>query len=116
MVTPVVRAIRIVSFVICALVIASFATFAITQTKSASAQQTEAISHGPSSAPPKTSSHEGGVHKAIEDAADTFTAPFEGIVSSSQSEWASRGVKLLLALIVYGFGLGYIARVLRVRV
>jgi hypothetical protein len=36
-------------------------------------------------------------------------------VVSSSSEWTTRSVKLLLALLVYGFGLGYLARVVRVR-
>ena len=35
--------------------------------------------------------------------------------TGSNSQWAIRGVRLLLALLVYGFGLGYLARVIRVR-
>jgi hypothetical protein len=102
---------------ICAIVIASFVTFAITQTKSASGHQTEAITGKPASASVTTGpKHEGTVHKTIEEASNTLTAPFAGVVSEADSEWASRGVKLLLALAVYGFGLGYLARVLRVRV
>ena len=45
-----------------------------------------------------------------------LTSPFSGIVSASSSEWADHGVRLLLALLVYGFGLGFLARALRVRV
>ena len=56
------------------------------------------------------------MHKKIDEASDYFTSPFAGIVSGSSSEWVVRGVKLLLALLVYGFGLGYLARVIRVRV
>ncbi len=106
------RFIRIASLVICAIVIASFAIFAITQTESASGRQTAAITGQETAKAP--SSHEGSVHRAIEDASNALTAPFAGIVSGAESEWASRGVKLLLALVVYGFGLGYLARVLRV--
>jgi hypothetical protein len=111
--------------VICLIVGASFFVFAIDQTKSASAQQTEevAASAGTPASPSKTSApadttpkKENSVHKALDEASSSLTSPFAGIVSSSDSEWATRGVKLLLALVVYGFGLGYLARMLRVRV
>jgi hypothetical protein len=56
------------------------------------------------------------VHKALDEASGQLTSPFAGVMSGSSSEWATRIVELLLALVVYGFGLGYIARALRVRV
>jgi hypothetical protein len=101
--------------VICAIVIASFATFAVQQTKSASGHQQEELT-GSAKPIPGAPLHEGTVHKALDEAFDELTSPFAGIVSGSTSEWAIRGVKLLLSLIVYGFGLSYLARVLRVRV
>jgi hypothetical protein len=125
-VSSVVRLLRLASFVICIIVIASFAIFAIDQTKSASSQQTEEISNGPSAAastspgapgsPTRSTAHDSGLHKAIDKVSEQLTSPFAGLVSGSSSEWVIRGVKLLLALAVYGFGLGYLARVLRVRV
>jgi hypothetical protein len=113
----IVRLLRLASLVICAIVIASFAIFVINQTKSASARQTAAIAEpgrvvGNSSG---RSAHESSAHKDIDEAAEQLTSPFAGVVSSSSSEWLIRGVKLLLALAVYGFGLGFLARVLRVR-
>ncbi len=63
-----------------------------------------------------TSSGENGLHKALDDVSNKLTSPFSSVVSGDSSEWAVRGVKLLLTLVVYGFGLGYIARVIRVRV
>jgi hypothetical protein len=115
--TSVVRFIRIASFVICAIVVVSFMTFAITQTRSASGRQTEEISGraGATQSSESSNRREGRVHRTLEEASNGLTAPFAGIVSSANSEWASRGVRLLLALAVYGFGLGYLARVLRVR-
>ncbi len=56
------------------------------------------------------------MHRTIDEASEELTSPFAGLVSGSSSEWVIRGVKLLLALAVYGFGLSYLARVLRVRV
>ncbi len=103
---------------ICLIVVASFVIFAVDQTGSASKTQQEAISGPVAKAPAggSASSHEGSVHRAIDDAANGLTSPFSGVTSGSSSEWAIRGTKLLLALIVYGFGLGYLARTLRVRV
>lgn len=99
------------------IVIASFAIFAIDQTKSASARQTAAITESGSGADSSTRKPErkGSAHKDIDEAAEQLTSPFAGVVSGSSSEWLVRGVKLLLALIVYGFGLSFLARVLRVR-
>jgi hypothetical protein len=110
-----VRLLRLVSLLICAIVIASFATFAVQQTKSASGHQQEELTGG---AKPTTDAgvHEGSVHKVLDEAFNELTSPFAGVVSGSTSEWAIRGVKLLLALLVYGLGFGYLARVLRVRV
>jgi hypothetical protein len=112
----IVRLLRLASFVICLIVVASFVIFATGQTKSASKQQTEAVSGNSSASSSKTSTHESSLHKDIDEASTEITSPFAGIVSGSSSEWVIRGVKLLLALVVYGFGLSYLARVLSVRV
>jgi hypothetical protein len=45
----------------------------------------------------------------IDGAASTLTVPFHPLVHST-SEWATRIAYTVLALIVYGFGLGYLAR------
>jgi hypothetical protein len=114
----IVRLLRLASFVICLIVLASFVIFAANQTKTASKQQTEAITGGNagSSSSGTTTAHESSLHKDIDKASEELTSPFAGVVSGSSSEWVVHGVKLLLALAVYGFGLSYIARVLRVRV
>jgi hypothetical protein len=114
---------RFASIAICLIVVASFATFAIEQTKSASGQQQQQLSsetnaNGERAAtdagPAPVAHREGSVHKTLDEASNELTSPFAGIVSNGSGEWAVRGVNLLLALVVYGFGLGYIARVLRV--
>lgn len=127
MISTIVKLLRFASIVACVIVIASFAIFVVGQTKSASKHQVEAVSNGPAvttstsqgasgSGGKASSSHESTLHKAIDEAAQELTSPFAGIVSGSSSEWVIRSVKLLLALAVYGFGLGYLARALRVRV
>ena len=119
MTSLIVRFLRLASFVICLIVVASFVIFATGQTKAASKHQTEAVTgtvnSGPSSSK-ETTAHESSLHKDIDEASEELTSPFAGVVSGSSSEWVIHGVKLLLALAVYGFGLSYLARVLRVRV
>jgi len=114
----IVRILRLASFVICSIVIVSFVIFAADQGKSASDHQTQQISGGPSAtaSTSRSTAHENVFHRTIDEASERLTSPFAGVVSGTASEWAVRGVKLLLALAVYGFGLGYLARVLRVRV
>jgi hypothetical protein len=118
--SSIVKLLRFASIVICVIVIASFAIFVLGQTSSASKHQSEEVSNGPditaSTGPGSSKAHESSVHEAIDEASQQLTSPFAGVVSGSSSEWLIRGVKLLLALAVYGFGLSYVARVLQVRV
>jgi hypothetical protein len=102
----------IASLALCAIVIVSFAIFVIDETKTGSAHQQQQLGAEPAPSHTKESS----VHKAIDDASSTITSPFSSVVSASSGEWADRGAKLGLALVIYGFGLGFLARMLRVRV
>jgi hypothetical protein len=110
------------------IVIASFVIFVVNQTSNASAHQQEELASGApvttttravtpssSSASKSSSPHKGAVHKAIDEAAGKFTSPFSSITSGSHSQWTIHIVNTVLALVLYGFGLGYLARVLRVR-
>ncbi len=124
------RLMRLASIVICLIVVVSFTVFAVDQTGNASDHQQEQLSgtpvHNGSSPAASTSSgapapsaatpsHESGLHRTIDDVSNQLTSPFSGVLSSSSSEWAIRGVNVLFTLLVYGFGLGYLARVIRVR-
>jgi hypothetical protein len=113
---------RLASWLICLLVAVSFLIFAIEQTSSASTHQQEEL-NGPPGAPAGIASttapppkHKSTVHKTIDEASDFFTSPFSAVVSGSSSQWAIHGIKALLALLVYGLGLSYLSRVIRVRV
>jgi hypothetical protein len=112
----IVRLIRFASIAICLVVAASFLVFVVNQTSSASGHQREELGETvtPENAPAKP--HENSIHKGLDEASETLTSPFAGIVSASSSEWGNRAVRLILALLVYGFGLGYLARLVRVRV
>ena len=116
-------ALRLGSRIVCAIVVVSFGLFAIDQAGNASAQQQNVVSESapastagaPKPKSTKTKS-EGGVREAIDEASAMITSPFAGAVTGVHNEWATRGVRMVLALLVYGFGLGYLARMLRVRV
>ncbi len=110
------RLLRFASIVICLIVAAAFLVFAVNQTSSASGHQREVL--GESVTPENTTAkpHENSIHKGLDEASETLTSPFSGIVSASTSEWGNQTVRLILALILYGFGLGYLARLIRVRV
>jgi hypothetical protein len=118
------RLLRLGSLLVCLIVVASFAVFAVDQTKGASTHQQEVASGsapatntaaGAPGSAGTSASHESGLHEAIDEASNKVTSPFSGITSGSSSQWVIRGANLALTLVVYGFGLGYLSRVLRIR-
>jgi predicted PurR-regulated permease PerM len=109
---------RLVSRVACLIVIASFVIFAVNQTGKASTHQQEELSQTPIArqAPSSHPKHENEVRKVIDEASNKLTSPFSGLTSGSSSQWVKHGVNVILALLIYGFALGFLARVLRVKV
>jgi hypothetical protein len=113
----IVRLLRLASIVICLIVIASFAIFAVGQTKNASEHQQQVIAGtNTNTGSTQPVSQEHGLHKDIDEASNTFTSPFASLFSGTSSQWAIRGGKLVLTLLLYGFVVGFIARAIRVRV
>ena len=53
----------------------------------------------------------GRVREAVDDANDVLLGPFGGLVDSS-NPWAERGAATMLALLLYGVGLGMLANFL----
>jgi predicted PurR-regulated permease PerM len=110
------RVLRIASVAICLIAAAWFLTFAVNQTSSASSNQTTEINASPGSSAlsAKTSeaAHEGAVHKKLNEVFSKLSSPFSGLTSNS-SEWTIHLVDTLLVLLVYGFGLAFVARLLR---
>jgi hypothetical protein len=105
------RALVIAAWACCALVVASFAMFARDQMAGASQHQQSALVAGSSasSASAGPSTHRAHPRRFIDDAAKALTTPFEAIVQSS-NQWVKHGLPALLAVLVYGLGLGYLAR------
>lgn len=112
------RILRLVSIAICLIAIASFATFALDQTKSASGHQQAKVNEaapagtGTTTTAPAPSNHKSGLHEAVDKAFSTLASPFSGITSGSSSHWTIQIVDTLLVLFVYGFGLSFLARLL----
>jgi hypothetical protein len=111
------RALILCALICCTLVTLSFALFAVDQASSASKQQVAQLAAGSapspaSAAPPPVKPKQ--PRKFIDGAAGTLTSPFRSLVDSS-SQWTLEIFSTLVALLVYGFGLGYLARLWRLR-
>jgi hypothetical protein len=110
------RILRLASIAICLIALASFVTFALDESSSASNhQQAEVNEAAPTGTPSGGSSkpaHKSKLHKAIDKAFSTLASPFSGITSGSSSQWTIQIVDTLLVLFVYGFGLSFLARLL----
>jgi len=90
--------------------------FAIDQIRGASTASVAGIAGDPTTFPDPNPRQEaarekvhGTVREFIDDVNDILLAPFAGLVDSSNSEWVRRTIPALLALLVYGFGGGFLA-------
>jgi len=112
------RVLRLASIAICLIVVASFTTFALDQTKGASSNQQAKVAEAAPGGLTTTDSskskpaHKSGLHEALDKAFSALSSPFSGITSGSSSQWTIRIVDTLLMLFVYGFGLSFLARLL----
>jgi hypothetical protein len=114
---------RLVSIALCLIVAVSFGLFVVHDTSVASAHQQAVLQSGvppgqplpEGAAPSSGGSHGGSLRHTIDEVAKAITSPFSGLTEDFNSQWLIRGVNLALALLVYGFGLGYLARLIRVR-
>lgn len=109
---------RTAALVASAIVLVSFGLFAIDETRDASNRSVAGIAglEATRAADP-TASEERARERAhskarevIDDADDILVTPFAPVTADSSSSWARRGIPTLLALIVYGFGLAFLAR------
>jgi len=110
------KLIHAASILICLIVALSFLLFAINQTSTASGRQQEELGStaAATQTPPGTTPHESSFRKDLDEASEELTSPVSSLTSSS-GEWGARTIRLIFALLVYGFLLGYLARAIRVR-
>ena len=100
-----------ISIVCCGLLLLSFGMFGRDQLAGASAnQQNEIATNAPTKpAVAPTGTHHGQPRRFIDGAAKTLISPFSPIVKSS-NQWVNHGIPTFFGLLVYGFGLGFLAR------
>jgi hypothetical protein len=93
----------------CLFVTVSFGLFALDQAGGASSQQAAAIAPSAPIVTPAPSPRHGQPRRFIDGVAGKLTSPFDGVVASSDG-WVQHGIPALLALLVYGAGLGFLGR------
>jgi hypothetical protein len=105
------RVLVITAFVCCGLVIVSFTLFARDQLAGASKHQQNELIAGAQTTPSSAvvEHAHGQPRRFIDGAASALTSPFRALVHST-SQWVLEIVPGLIALLVYGVGLGYLAR------
>jgi hypothetical protein len=106
------------SRIVCLIVIASFVVFVVDQTGSASTHQQNELTGSASQSDERGSSSpakEGSLHKTLDEASNALTSPFAGVVSGTSSEWVLQLVRTILALLVYGLGVAFLVRIIRIR-
>lgn len=113
------RLLRVLAIGLSAIVALSFLLFALDEVRGATTQTRSQLGIFERPDPPPAGERarerrHGAVREAIDDAADVVLRPFAGVIRSG-GRWVERGVPALLALGVYGFGLGFLARVTRTR-
>ena len=103
------QALRFASVMCSLFVVASFGLFALDQVGGASSKQAAAIAPSAPIVTAPPSAHHGQPRVFIDGAARKLESPFDGVVASSDG-WVNHGIPALLALLVYGGGLGFAAR------
>ena len=114
---------RAASLIASAIVLVSFALFALDETREASARTTAEVegleatrTAAPNAAEERARERaHSPVREAIDDANDVLVAPFAFAEPSDGSAWVQRGLPGLLALVVFGLGLSFLARFSRGR-
>jgi len=116
--------IRLIAVVSSGLVLLGFAYFATDEMSRGSQNQQNALGAELDGAPDPTpvapSPDEeaererlnGTFREAVEDANDVLLGPFADLVDGSRDRWVTHGVPAVLALLLYGFCLGMLARML----
>jgi hypothetical protein len=102
------RTLVLIALACSGLVIASFVMFTRDQLNGAAKTQASEV-NGPATPQPTPAKQEGQPGRFINGAATKLTSPFRSIVQST-SAWVQHGVPTVLALLVYGVGLGFLAR------
>lgn len=108
------RVVRLVAIVCSVLLLLSFGLCAVDQLGGASRRQQQALAQdqpaSPGALPVPARQHQ--PRRFIDGAARTLTKPFAG-VTSSKEVWVNRTVPTAIGLLIFGLGLGMLARYAR---
>jgi hypothetical protein len=109
------RPLRLLAIALSLIVAIGFTLFALEDFDRASAATEHRIASSAVASPTPAGERErerrhGDVRELIDDANDVLLSPFAGLTENDKSRWMQRGIPALLGLLVYGFGLGYLAR------
>jgi hypothetical protein len=115
--------IRLLAIVTSGIVLLGFVLFAVDEISNGSKTQqqtldselgdgtvTEAVAPTPREERAREKQH-GAVREVVDDANDVLLAPFANLIDSSNA-WVEHGIPALIALLVYGLGLGLLANML----
>lgn len=115
------RPLRYLAIALSLVIALGFTLFALEDINRASERSEQRITGGYTATNPSPAGERererrhGQAREAIDDVNDVLLAPFAGITANTSSRWARRGVPALIGLLVYGFGLGYVARFMTAR-
>jgi hypothetical protein len=103
------------SRIVCLVVLAWFVVFAVDQSKVAANHQLGELAGTTQQVQSKPPAKQSGATKALDQVAKAVTSPFASL-TSGRGPWVIHGLDLLLVLLIYGFGVGFLARFVRLRV
>ena len=92
----------------------SFALFAVEHTRDASQAQASAVIDAGGAVEAKRARDHTTAREVVDDADDVLLRPFAAVIDSD-NEWVQRGIPALFGLLLYGIGLLYLARLLKIR-
>ncbi len=114
------RSLRFLATALSLIIAISFTLFALQDIDHASANSEHRIAGYTATNPSASGERDrerrhGQPREIIDDVNDMLLAPFAAITENETSGWAQRGIPAMLGLLVYGFGLGYLARFMTAR-
>jgi hypothetical protein len=109
---------RLAAMVTCAFVLLSFVLFTLDESSTASRRSQDEIAGRSASQTTDPSPEEERAREKVhskprefvDDVNDVLLAPFTWAEPDNGGRWARRGLPALAALVVYGFGLAFLAR------
>jgi hypothetical protein len=114
------RSLRYLAIALSLIIAVSFTLFALQDIDRASKASEHRVAGYEATSPTTAGERErerrhGQPREAIDDVNDVLLSPFAGVTENETSRWAQRGFPALLGLLVYGFGIGFLARFMTAR-